>query len=110
MTVSPFAILERQGGGRVRMLLTGELDLATVPVLEERLCRSRDSELAVWLDLSRLEFIDSAGVQALIRAMDDASANGWHLRIDRRVARQAMRLFEVLHFERLIPGYDSNTC
>jgi anti-anti-sigma factor len=108
MTVSNFAILERQEGDRLRLLLTGELDIASVPLLEDRLSGLRDSPIAVRLDLSKLEFIDSGGVHALIQAMNDASANGWRLQIDRDVAPQAMRVFELLALDHRLPGFDSN--
>jgi anti-anti-sigma factor len=108
MTVSNFAILEREEGDWLRLLLTGELDIASVPVLEDRLSGLRDSAIAVRLDLSRLEFIDSGGLSALIQAMNDASADGWRLQIDRDVAPQAMRLFELVALDRLIPGFESN--
>ena len=108
MTDSNFAILESQEGDCVRRLLTGELDIASVPLLEDRLSGLRDSAVAVRLDLSKLDFIDSGGLHALIQAMNDASANGWRLQIDRDVPPQAMRVFEVVALDRLIPGFDSN--
>jgi hypothetical protein len=40
--------------------------------------------------------------------MNDASADGWRLQIDRHVAPQAMRMFELVALDRLIPGFDSN--
>jgi hypothetical protein len=40
--------------------------------------------------------------------MNDASANGWRLQIDRDVAAQAMRFFQLLALDRLIPGFDSD--
>lgn len=109
MTVSNFAILESQQGDCVRVLLTGELDIASAPLLEARLSGLlRDRPVAVHLDLSTLDFIDSGGLHALIQAMNDASANGWRLQIDREMAPQAMRLFEVVALDRLIPGFDSS--
>jgi anti-anti-sigma factor len=108
MTVSNFAILESQEGDWLRLLLTGELDIAAAPLLEDRISGLRDSTVPVRLDLSKLDFIDSRGLHALIQAMNDASANGWRLEIDRDVAPQAMRVFELVGLDRLIPGFDSN--
>jgi anti-anti-sigma factor len=108
MTVPNLAILETQEEGFLRLHLRGELDIASAPLLEDRLSELRASHLAVRLDLSRLEFMDSTGLHALIQAMNDANANGWHLQIDRDVAPQAMRILEITNFERLIPGYDSD--
>ena len=47
----------------------GEVDLATVTVLEEALDAAiRESEGAFILDLSAVDFIDSSGLHALLRA------------------------------------------
>lgn len=108
MTVSDFAILESQDGDCLRLFLTGELDIASVPLLQDRLSRLRASALAVRLDLSKLDFIDSTGLHALIQAINDASADGWQLQIDRDVAPQCMRVFELMQLDRLIPGFDSD--
>jgi hypothetical protein len=45
--------------------------------------------------------------RSLIRAIESAGESGWHLQTDRRTNANVMRVFEVVHFERLIPGYDS---
>ena len=64
---APFEIAERDDpDGRVRLTLTGELDLAVAGQLTDRLQQLRDQRRAVRLDLSRLEFIDSSGIHALI--------------------------------------------
>ena len=108
MTVSNFAILESQEGDCLRLRLTGEFDIASVPVLKDRLSGLRGGAVAVRLDLSKLAFIDSGGVHALIQAMNDASADGWRLQIDRDVAPQAMRVFELMGLDRLVAGFASN--
>lgn len=106
--VSNFEILESQEGDWLRVLLTGELDIASAPVLEDRLSGLGARALAVRLDLSKLDFIDSTGLHAVIRAMKAASANGWRLQIDLDVAEQAMHVFELLDLDRRIPGFDSD--
>ena len=105
---SNFAILETESDHAVRLHLTGDLDIASVPSLDERLAQARAGDLSVCLDLSELDFIDSTGLHALIRAIDDANSNGWRLQIDRAMPPQVMRLLQLVHFERLIPGYDSD--
>ena len=55
-------------GDRHTLLLTGELDIASAPELEgkaQELCAQSATELV--LDLSQLEFIDSAGLNAILR-------------------------------------------
>jgi anti-sigma B factor antagonist len=62
------SIQERSQGDRHTLLLTGELDMASAPELEqqaERLCAQNASELV--LDLTGLKFIDSAGLNAVLR-------------------------------------------
>jgi anti-sigma B factor antagonist len=62
--------------------LRGELDLASVPLLESELHRLLSTELsAVILDLDGLDFIDSTGLQCLLVAARRSQANGDHLRI-----------------------------
>jgi anti-sigma B factor antagonist len=110
MMLSCFTVRESQTGDLLCLHLTGELDLASVPMLEDRLSslHLHGSGRTVRLDLSDLEFMDSTGLHALIRAMNDASANGWRLQINRDMSPQVERVLKLVHFERLIPGYDSD--
>lgn len=58
--------------------VTGELDLASSPALEEELDRvaaTEDLELVV-IDLRELEFMDSTGLSVLIRAHQRAEEQG----------------------------------
>ncbi len=62
------------------LLLEGELDIATVDVLERALDGlelERDARLVI--DLSALDFMDSTGLRLLIRSHQDAAAGGWEL-------------------------------
>ena len=59
----------------------GELDLATVPTLEEELEKAMKPAdataiVAIVVDLSDLEFIDSTGIAVLVRAMGEDGPNG----------------------------------
>lgn len=65
---SVLGIQRQREGDRHTLLLTGELDIASAAELEEqaqRLCTRPVGELV--LDLSQLEFIDSAGLNAILR-------------------------------------------
>jgi anti-sigma B factor antagonist len=55
--------------GPTRLACVGELDLATLPVFEDALCRAETDARAIILDLSELDFIDSRGL-AMILALD----------------------------------------
>src|SRR5687768_1490211 len=66
----------RSEDGALLLALVGELDLATVPALGERLQSASASREAVVLDLAELEFMDSAGLRLLLEATADASRDG----------------------------------
>lgn len=69
MKPEPFAIRAEREGGLQRLTPTGELDIATVPILEaafDEICRDEDAEKIV-LDLTRLDFMDSTGIVLLLR-------------------------------------------
>jgi anti-sigma B factor antagonist len=68
MGSSVLSIHSSRDGGRLTLGLTGELDLASAPVLEakaKQLLSEGARELV--LDLGRLEFIDSSGLNAILR-------------------------------------------
>lgn len=56
-------------GGRVRVALEGELDLAGVKTAEESLLNAFTSGGDVLVDLDKLEFIDSTGISLLVMAL-----------------------------------------
>ena len=60
--------------------VSGELDLASSPALEEELERvaQSDAQLVV-VDLRHLEFMDSTGLSVLVRAHQRAEENGRRL-------------------------------
>jgi anti-sigma B factor antagonist len=101
-----FEIRETSVDGYLRLALTGELDLASTPLLEDRLTRLRAVKSPVRLDLSGLEFIDSTGLHMLVRTVGDARIKGWQLQIDPNVAPEVMRLFRLVHLDRFILGVD----
>jgi anti-sigma B factor antagonist len=54
-------------GERVLLRLDGELDLASVPVLESEVeSAAADGPATIVLDLRKLEFIDSTGLRAIL--------------------------------------------
>jgi anti-anti-sigma factor len=64
-----FRVEVRSEGRAAVIVVAGELDLATGPVLEDALQRVSDSgsELVV-VDLRELEFMDSTGLSILVKA------------------------------------------
>jgi anti-sigma B factor antagonist len=66
--------------GATVLVVAGELDLASAPVLEEALGRAGSAtDGLVVLDLARLEFIDVAGIHVLIRWSERLSELGKRL-------------------------------
>jgi anti-sigma B factor antagonist len=55
-------------GDAVVLVVVGELDVSTVPVLEDGLSRAEESDATmIVVDLDRVEFMDAAGVSLLAR-------------------------------------------
>lgn len=101
-SASPYLeIHEQRAGNRVRLHVTGELDLASMPALKNRLERLRAEKQSVLLDLSGLEFIDSAGIHLLISAFQHAREDGWQFALDEELAPQVQHLFELTDMERV---------
>jgi anti-sigma B factor antagonist len=90
-------IREYQEGNRTRLALTGELDLASAPALRDRLNQSRADSRDVRLDLSKVEFIDSAGIHVLVQALTDARSEGVRLDVEGSLAPQVKRVAELTH-------------
>jgi anti-anti-sigma factor len=86
----------------MRLAVTGELDLANVGELENRLHQLRAENAHVELDLSGLDFMDAAGLRVLAGAMASAAEDHW-LEIEPRLSPQVERLFALIRYE---PPFD----
>jgi anti-anti-sigma factor len=87
----------RRSGDRheVVLILSGELDLQSAAELERELAAIRcERPSRMLLDLSRLDFMDSAGLAMIIDAERAAREDGIGLRL-RRGRPQVRRLFEL---------------
>jgi anti-anti-sigma factor len=74
---SNFSVEVRDEDRAVVIGVTGELDLASSPALEQELERgAAASAEVVVVDLRRLEFMDSTGLSVLVRAHQRASESG----------------------------------
>ena len=64
-----FRVDVRNEGRAVVFAVEGELDLATSPTLEQELERVRDADIDLLIvDLRELQFMDSTGLHALVKA------------------------------------------
>ncbi|MBV9047331.1 MAG: STAS domain-containing protein [Solirubrobacterales bacterium] len=80
---------------RTRVVVEGELDLLTSPSLAGALDRGLSTAEELLLDLSGVQFIDSAGLQAILGALQACRSNGCALLISSELPAQALRLFEI---------------
>jgi anti-sigma B factor antagonist len=92
----------RQEPGHVLVTVAGEVDLATVPQLRERLAAPAASGRPLIVDLDGVTFIDAAGLGVLASAARRAAARGASLHA--LCARhQVRRLFAITGLDRQIP-------
>jgi anti-sigma B factor antagonist len=92
------------GEGSARIALAGELDMQTVPVLEDHLAQVEAGEVAeITLDLRDVTFLDSTAVHAFIAARDGAKEHGRRL-ILVGVGPPARRLLELTDTQYLLHG------
>jgi anti-sigma B factor antagonist len=81
--------------GALRLAVAGELDLAVIDVLDDRLGALKQEGHRVRLDLAELEFIDSTGLRELLLAVAHAGRDGWDLEIDLHVSEPVGRVIEL---------------
>jgi anti-anti-sigma factor len=80
----PLDVTTEQRPGQARVVLIGELDIATTDELEKQLAAIEvDSPGTLVLDLRRVDFIDSTGLRALIAADERARSEGRRLAVVR---------------------------
>ncbi|PZG43287.1 anti-sigma factor antagonist [Spongiactinospora gelatinilytica] len=100
---------ERHGCSRI-LFLTGELDLAAVPLVELHAFPARDTETAhdLVIDLEGITFCDSSGAAALIhvlertkRAQGSLTLTGIPRQVKRRLGQ--MGVIDLFHTAESIP-------
>ena len=90
-----FGCTLRDGGRDVAWVrVTGELDIATAPILEQTLRRAEQRARRIVLDLRELEFMDSSGVHVIVDGALRATAAGRRLVLVRGSA-QVDRVFDL---------------
>ena len=107
MEPEEFSIREDTRDGCHTLILSGELDLASAPVLEAataRLCSDGASEIV--LDLGQLDFIDSTGLRTILGSMhlcEEHLCNFWLI----PGKRTTQRLFELAGLLERLPFRES---
>lgn len=91
-----------KSNGVARLLLHGELDMWTAPLLTEPLTAlERDGADEVMLELRDVTFMDTAGIHAFVDAQHRAEMNGYRLLIV-GAPPFARRLFQLTGTEYLL--------
>jgi len=104
---SSFQVEVRSADRAAVIVVSGELDLASAPALEEELTRAvTNGADPVIVDLRELEFIDSTGLGLLIKANRKAEAAGRRFAIVRGQS-QVQRLLGVTGIEQRLTLVDS---
>lgn len=92
----------RRVGDAVRWRLAGRLDALVATRVRERLAAADLTGLdAVVLDLRGLDFVDSAGLAALVRVLRRCEADGVPLRVALPEGPDARRIFSLTQFDRV---------
>ena len=95
-------ISARSEPGCVVVTVAGEVDIATVAELRERLAAAAVSGVPLVADLDQVSFIDAAGLGALAGAARDAAGRGTTLHVV-CAQPQTRRLFRVTGLDRQLP-------
>jgi anti-sigma B factor antagonist len=90
-----FSLVVRRSDAGTVVKVTGELDVATAPELEQALA---DADGQVMVDLSATTFADPAALRVLLAAC----ADGARIRVLPRRGRQVARLLALTDTERLL--------
>lgn len=92
--------------GHVVVTLHGELDVSTAQELRERLFAILEREPAsLILDLSRLRFMDSTGVNVLVSAEQRADLRGWTLSLAglQKIVARVIHITSLDRYFRIFP-------
>jgi anti-sigma B factor antagonist len=98
-----FEVQDVVSGGRHRLVLTGELDLAPAAELEAtllRLCADGTKEIA--LDLSKLRFMGSIGLRLMLLARELCEEHGYEFQLIAGPAN-IQRVFEMTGLLEVLP-------
>lgn len=88
------------------LVVEGDLDIATAPLLDERLAGAEVSGAAVVVvDLDRVDFMDSSGLHVLLKHVAMSRQDGDRLRVTQGSV-QVRRLFEIAGISDQLPFLD----
>ena len=82
-SLARFSLTIEQLGDTCLIRASGDLDMSTADRLSSALDAAQGDEVTTLLDLSAVNFIDSAGLRVLLRSAQAADAHQWAWRIVR---------------------------
>lgn len=91
-----FSMEELHDGGRARLVVAGELDLATADAFAQRARQLCADGSKLLVDLSAVEFMDSRGLRALEDVTNEVRQAGGELEVSPELTQQVRRLFEIM--------------
>lgn len=92
----------------VNLKIEGRLDALEAPDLREAInAQLAIGPTALIIDLADVEFVDSAGLAALVKGMKDSRRNGGDLRIVSPAADDAMRVFKLTRFDKVFAMFET---
>ena len=91
-----FRLQETSWQGWVRLVVTGELDVWTALTFRRRWRTLQAANQPVRLDLSQLDFIDSAGARAVLDAVDASREGNWRVEVEPELSEPAKRYFALM--------------
>ena len=102
----------RETAGECRLLVVvGELDLATTPVLSQAVTEelaSGNAPAQLVIDLTDTTFMDSSGARELVLAARQAKAGGTGLQVLCPVEnRRVRRVLDLLQMDKVVPVRDA---
>ena len=96
-----FEVTTKTADGVATVVLEGELDISTAPVLDATLADvERNGTATLLLDMARVRFIDSTGLRSLLSARSRAEASGQKLRLA-NLTVDVERVFDVTGVRRI---------
>lgn len=109
MPQTPFEMDSTNDRSKGRVTLTGELDIATVPRVQQAV----DAMLAegvtqITIDLAGVGFVDSSGLRLFIVLDQRATSEGWTLALTRPTP-QALTVFRVSGVEDELPFVEDSS-
>ena len=107
-TYAPFSVDVAPHRDVVRVCPRGELDLATVDLLRDRLEELTAAGFTrVLLDLRELTFLDSSGLRLVLELERESRAEGWELAVIEGTP-EVRRVFEVTGLRTVVPFLDTS--